>query len=201
MVGKNRIFQSTPPARGATHAVRGMSRGKIFQSTPPARGATIIIIWLAPAMNISIHTPREGGDSYNPPISRDNWAFQSTPPARGATMLPRTGTELIHISIHTPREGGDALLEGERGYLEKFQSTPPARGATASSLPKCSPATDFNPHPPRGGRLRNLPRFRGDRHHFNPHPPRGGRLTQVKSQSRAPEISIHTPREGGDCRR
>ena len=34
------IFQSTPPARGATETVRRFSMWLKFQSTPPARGAT-----------------------------------------------------------------------------------------------------------------------------------------------------------------
>ena len=106
---KNGLFQSTPPARGATRLDKLISMySKVFQSTPPARGATrfqrqnLYDAW------ISIHAPREGGDGSGGPL-------------RGA----RT------ISIHAPREGGDCP-----GYLlslqiQPFQSTPPARGATA----------------------------------------------------------------------
>ena len=35
----------------------------LFQSTPPARGATAGIIGFDRAIDISIHAPREGGDS------------------------------------------------------------------------------------------------------------------------------------------
>ena len=59
--------------------------------------------------DISIHAPREGGDT----PSTINFTFH----------LP--------ISIHAPREGGDRqvhLLDGRQRWL--FQSTPPARGAT-----------------------------------------------------------------------
>ena len=34
---------------------------------------------------ISIHAPREGGDSYSSAVSTPYSLFQSTPPARGAT--------------------------------------------------------------------------------------------------------------------
>ncbi len=34
------LFQSTPPARGATHRLLGSKGAEEFQSTPPARGAT-----------------------------------------------------------------------------------------------------------------------------------------------------------------
>ena len=34
----------------------------LFQSTPPARGATDVVQCRAPIPGISIHAPREGGD-------------------------------------------------------------------------------------------------------------------------------------------
>ena len=79
-----KLFQSTPPARGATinnHIVVNPCR---FQSTPPARGATIIAIGVPKLFYISIHAPREGGDS---------------------SALTKDTSEAI--SIHAPREGGD----------------------------------------------------------------------------------------------
>ena len=104
---------------------------KKFQSTPPARGATVVVRLGSLSFRISIHAPREGGDSagwtaaarrknFNPRPPRggrhagyflDRWklVFQSTPPARGATLQ-------------------DAR---DRAKTEEFQSTPPARGATA----------------------------------------------------------------------
>ena len=80
----------------------------LFQSTPPARGATLRygITWLF-CKRISIHAPREGSDNsgsavslpcrnFNPRPPRGERRqsfnhlfryalFQSTPPARGAT--------------------------------------------------------------------------------------------------------------------
>ena len=35
-----RVFQSTPPARGATDYMANSYTTRLFQSTPPARGAT-----------------------------------------------------------------------------------------------------------------------------------------------------------------
>ena len=80
------IFQSTPPARGATScdtAIKGIS---VFQSTPPARGAPVAIGNRRHLhLGISIHAPREGGD-----FARE-----------------LKGQRYIFISIHAPREGGD----------------------------------------------------------------------------------------------
>ena len=109
---KNRIlilFQSTPPARGATHeTLTRMTRSQIFQSTPPARGATRVFLVSRDLGGISIHAPREGGDS-----------------------SLRLGSVMTVISIHAPREGGDAGLSPYAIATATFQSTPPARGATA----------------------------------------------------------------------
>ena len=78
------IFQSTPPARGATNEPMIFGDKGLFQSTPPARGATSIMSLLAV-------------------ISE----FQSTPPARGATTSAVSVLHVMTISIHAPREGGD----------------------------------------------------------------------------------------------
>ena len=57
------IFQSTPPARGATSCGYFSTGERKFQSTPPARGATIHGDHIRRGLAISIHAPREGGDS------------------------------------------------------------------------------------------------------------------------------------------
>ena len=56
-------FQSTPPARGATASENAVLVNFAFQSTPPARGATPWSMLLMFKPLISIHAPREGGDS------------------------------------------------------------------------------------------------------------------------------------------
>ena len=78
-----------------------------FQSTPPARGATQTGGDIHTHTYISIHAPREGGDTYMDIAASALVSFQSTPPARGATTERRILDEMY-----------------------KFQSTPPARGAT-----------------------------------------------------------------------
>ena len=56
-------FQSTPPARGATPLQSDSQRTQPFQSTPPARGATAVLPSQRQSPAISIHAPREGGDT------------------------------------------------------------------------------------------------------------------------------------------
>ena len=146
-----------------------------FQSTPPARGATNLYRAVSFFFSISIHAPREGGDFPQLRELIDKTLFQSTPPARGATSYLRSTAVRLHISIHAPREGGDFQNFHHSTSCVQFQSTPPARGATQWSWRHTIGHFDFNPRPPRGGRL---PLRRADR---------------VREH-----ISIHAPREGGD---
>ena len=68
----------------------------------------MVCFLLLPAMFISIHAPREGGDCDADDLFED-----------------------CRISIHAPREGGDGKQRCENRSSGLFQSTPPARGATA----------------------------------------------------------------------
>ena len=80
---------------------------------------------------ISIHAPREGGDT----------AIQAIVYYQKISIhAPREGGDVVgvgvillglDISIHAPREGGDFSLFSASRLSLIFQSTPPARGATA----------------------------------------------------------------------
>ena len=101
------LFQSTPPARGATNSEYVVIRHTGFQSTPPARGATPENCSFS---GLSIYfnpRPPQGERRRTQQKRRLKLEFQSTPPARGAT---------------TSRPEG--------AMSKTFQSTPPARGAT-----------------------------------------------------------------------
>ena len=149
---------------------------RVFQSTPPARGATA---WPAAGSDSSSHfnprPPRGGRRPDRCAASSRPERFQSTPPARGATAGAWRQRISVPISIHAPREGGDASGMSARrrrsGHFNPrpprggrlgggtttnmggvFQSTPPARGATTRKTLPTGPLTYFNPRPPRGGR-------------------------------------------------
>ena len=101
-------FNPRPPRGGRLVNFFHKSMYFLFQSTPPARGATLDAGALALQLGISIHAPREGGDfgtadlyrrafDFNPRPPRGGrpyaatsstvgGVFQSTPPARGATF-------------------------------------------------------------------------------------------------------------------
>ena len=190
-------FQSTRPARGATHYTGNDGDTAIFQSTRPARGATsrLSTCW------------------------KHHHTFQSTRPARGATKNEVTKSPEAKISIHAPREGRDCHNNIEtkvemdfnpraprgarlakRVWDERaaaFQSTRPARGATGGQggIPSQSPY--FNPRAPRGARRNQKEKKKQDS--ISIHAPREGRdvRTHVKLGHNGC-ISIHAPREGRD---
>ena len=104
----------------------------IFQSTPPARGATTTTRPLGATWKYFNPRPPRGGRRAFNSVLEGYLIFQSTPPARGATSLVVDTSQYKEISIHAPREGGDQSLNGRFIVAKGFQSTPPARGATPS---------------------------------------------------------------------
>ena len=80
------VFQSTPPARGATlhDHVAGAVR-HISIHAPRTGGDHRTGRHLRQLHPISIHAPRKGGDLVGVMLAPRVMRFQSTPPARGAT--------------------------------------------------------------------------------------------------------------------
>ena len=124
---------------------------------------------------ISIHAPREGGDTFPGFRTLASSAFQSTPPARGATVKHiERRCYADHFNPRPPRGGRLSVLK-IKPTMALFQSTPPARGAT---------------HKRRGPQKINR---------ISIHAPReGGDPTRPSSDDQYRYISIHAPREGGD---
>ena len=106
--GRAGNFNPRPPRGGRPYLVGLVGKASsIFQSTPPARGATYIKATVEIPFPISIHAPREGGDCERCGADIVSVRFQSTPPARGATSDGLFVLFSFLISIHAPREGGD----------------------------------------------------------------------------------------------
>ena len=146
---------------------------------------------------ISIHAPREGGDSAAGWWQDGPQTFQSTPPARGATCTwrtapadrpyfnprpPRGGRRtkvtgynvFTTISIHAPREGGDRLQCFFR-LLAGISIHAPREGGDVVRLQQTSAIRLFQSTPPARG------------------------ATKIgQNRSIISIISIHAPREGGD---
>ena len=194
-----RLFQSTPPARGATyHGGSPHAAHHDFNPRPPRGGRRKTEIGAQTLYVISIHAPREGGDT-----TTEHHGTNS-----GISIhAPREGGDVKHffgisghfvISIHAPREGGDAVAPSLPSPSKRpFQSTPPARGATSLHLLTPRVATDFNPRPPRGGRLA-VSSIWWATMRFQSTPPARGATDVFRAILGHDNISIHAPREGGD---
>ncbi len=105
---------------------------------------------------------------------------------------------MSRISIHAPREGGDDLWIYDGTGYSQFQSTPPARGATLPA-PCQDHGQPFQSTPPARGATARWVVQQHSAIYFNPRPPRGGRRQAERITNYAVGISIHAPREGGDC--
>ena len=68
--GRTKNFNPRPPARGATTQNDATAADYVFQSTPPRGGRRWCKFDLQSHQHISIHAPREGGDSTSPPPYR-----------------------------------------------------------------------------------------------------------------------------------
>ena len=140
-----------PRAGGDMVEDKTADQPRVFQSTPPVRGATRDFDILEIGKAISIHAPRAGGDSIVSSFIGLNYIFQSTPPVRGATEEPVPYGAVSIISIHAPRAGGD-LYGRQNSFLLSISIHAPRAGGDASTIVISVPSSDFNPRPPCGWR-------------------------------------------------
>ena len=208
------------PRTGSDRAAgtkRGTSRQ--FQSTLPARGATHAQKAVVLTLPISIHAPRTGSDTSH------KFLFVQHPisihaPRTGSDYAAAQGYTVVHISIHAPRTGSDFCKScrliinndfnprsphGERpeddiedSRLWVFQSTLPARGAT-ERFRRVLQAMSISIHAPRTGsdtkgtiqaRLNTI---------ISIHAPRTGSDKASINSRLSDLISIHAPRTGSDA--
>ena len=213
---------------------------KLFQSTLPARGATLAADVEGFANLISIHAPRTGSDvfadahgritaHFNPrsphgerhgvlgysPIA---FEFQSTLPARGATAASTVSTSVtrtfqstlpargatggiqhfvpaIAISIHAPRTGSDPSRQWSLARPD-ISIHAPRTGSDGSAGAYGADAADFNPRSPHGER--RLLSYTHRKVTFQSTLPARGATRCTFPESRSPGISIHAPRTGSD---
>ena len=148
-------FQSTLPARGATHLLQPIGLlYRNFNPRSPHGERPSMRVRTSRASVISIHAPRTGSDprdeggmprppDFNPRSphgERRNRRHHSRPPQNfnprsphGERLGVTTTQEMLEsISIHAPRTGSDRAAGTKRGTSRQFQSTLPARGATGA---------------------------------------------------------------------
>ena len=111
-----RLFQSTPPARGATSQPNQPHSSSTISIHAPREGGDEHIEASHGDLDISIHAPREGGDFICKRSGSSLKDFNPRPPRGGRPgavgLIPPS-----KISIHAPREGGDLMLHGRHALV------------------------------------------------------------------------------------
>ena len=168
------MFQSTHPARGATHEEKNDAiLLNSFNPRTPGGVRLYLSNKRAIPCTVSIHAPRVGCDTQTGLSNYWN---------RVSIHAPRVGcdagtaviTSITEVSIHAPRVGCDVAYINLRRNRIKFQSTHPGWGATVKSF-VITPFLCFNPRTPGGVR----PDIQ-------------------RQQARIIQVSIHAPRVGCD---
>ncbi len=214
------VFQSTPPARGATQvsAVNDNSTG--FNPRAPHGARRALRFFSGSPMSVSIHAPRTGRDeaagtssargcSFNPRAPHgarpaashaccSDGKFQSTRPARGATCYCKDPPGCHFVSIHAPRTGRDVQASRPRLAHRPVSIHAPRTGRDPDGLWSFSTETDVSIHAPRTGRdcgttvaTASVKEFQSTR------PARGATPLPARSVCQQ-AVSIHAPRTGRD---
>ena len=127
--GRDRQFQSTPPARGATAALRGWHDAACISIHAPREGGDLpwhtalpLICYFNPRpreggdrllghrcrqSHISIHAPARGATPTSPPSAMTTTYFNPRPPRGGRLLFTAPATPLMEFQSTPPREGGD----------------------------------------------------------------------------------------------
>ena len=213
---------------------------EMFQSAPPARGATPRPAQRPRARTVSIRAPRTGGDRRNTRPPTRSGSFNPRPPHGGRhERQQQPGVSGACFNPRPPHGGRQPRRTSDARPNWRFQSAPPARGATPRRPRRADADDRFNPRPPHGGRPAVLalfqsshggripvsiraPRTGGDLQHrcfnprpppggdarparsdhvhgFNPRPPHGGRRARCsRTSATRRQVSIRAPRTGGD---
>ena len=191
-----RHFNPRPPRGGRHYSCNNRGMDRRFQSTPPARGATPSSPHYSTPITISIHAPREGGDSGCHLQQLAAHHFNPRPPRGGRPSRPTFTGRLCTISIHAPREGGDSHCRRRHPWSGPISIHAPREGGDTCRLSWWAFWT-ISIHAPREG---------GDKAFcarliisgFQSTPPARGATQGQQAQERPCPISIHAPREGGD---
>ena len=121
----------------------------LFQSTPPAWGATAELLHEVLFVLVSIHAPRVGGDLQHG-LSRQRHAVSIHAPRVGGDNSQTALRPASGVSIHAPRVGGDRRLQDSHRVDDSFNPRPP-RGGRPLGARVCGGSPDVSIHAPRVG--------------------------------------------------
>ncbi len=121
-------FQSTPPRGGRPHTRHPLPGGRFVSIHAPARGATGRVDQVRHGSGVSIHAPARGA-TQTVTNGRTYTEFQSTPPRGGRRVIVGVLSEDMFVSIHAPARGA-TKMQSNKKYFSVVSIHAPARGAT-----------------------------------------------------------------------
>ena len=189
-------FNPRPPCGERHQTRRPWIRPRLFQSTPPMRGATSASTTTMSWHKISIHAPHAGSDWRRLLSAQKQGDFNPRPPC--GERLRDADNNIIRktISIHAPHAGSDVQMGGDRVQVQISIHAPHA-GSDGSKTCSTRSSTNFNPRPPCGERpsatVISLSSML-----FQSTPPMRGATVRPDRLNRCGQISIHAPHAGSD---
>src|ERR1039458_1378253 len=124
----------------------------VFQSTPPAWGATSALYEQHRVHHVSIHAPRVGGDRRDIVPKVVACGFNPRPPRGGRLLHVPPTVSRTSFNPRPPRGGRPRALVS-LDDLAVVSIPAPGVGGDLSPVARRAQARCFNPRPPRGGRL------------------------------------------------
>ena len=118
-------FNPRPRMGSDNTAIEFRTCSVVFQSTPPAWGATFLDFDALTAYSYFNPRPPHGERLEVCTFIFDSFLFQSTPPAWGATSDTGECDIQQFISIHAPRMGSDQKESDAEGTHVDFNPRPP----------------------------------------------------------------------------
>jgi len=128
------VFQSAPPAKGATRRRRFQRHRLRVSIRAPREGGDGGCGSAEPEGEVSIRAPREGGDLIFNELLCQSLSFNPRPPRRGRQSPTSTPAPTSGFQSAPPAKGATNAVE-HRLNQAVFQSAPPAKGATRPGGP------------------------------------------------------------------
>jgi len=122
-------FNPRPPRRGRRGTAWSPLANSMFQSAPPAKGATGHLLGREAVLVVSIRAPREGGDKQDRNHPEASRRFNPRPPRRGRLERLRPRVAIAEFQSAPPAKGATGVDTTNKTSIA-FQSAPPAKGAT-----------------------------------------------------------------------
>ena len=192
-----RCFNSRTPCGVRQHSTRPTRLVNRFNSRTPCGVRPLSAEFVLERLEVSIHAPRVGCDTYRLVVKPTSSRFNSRTPCGVRLSSSMTYAQIHNVSIHAPRVGCDKDVTEMQTQSNEFQFTHPVWGATTNKTMQTIIITGFNSRTPCGVR-HHISTEGSEACSFNSRTPCGVRRLLDWAQKDRQRVSIHAPRVGCD---